>query len=223
MHTITVTAKTRDTSGKETARKFRSEGYTPAVFYGYGIEPVKLVVDTAELVKQLGGERPEGTFVKLKVDDNNGKVGEKLSIIKDLQIDSLKRSLIHVDFYEIKMDREITVDITVNLVGNPIGAERGGELQVLKREVKVSGLPGALPEKIEIDVSGLNVGDTVKVADIVLTADVTVIDGEDVALATVAKTRTTLSDEEEAQAEGEAETAEGAEGETPAEAAATEA
>ena len=220
MHTITVVAKTRDKSGKEAARRLRSEGYTPAVFYGFGIEPVKLTVNTSELVKQLGGERPEGTFVKLKIDDNNGNAGEKLSIIKDLQIDSLKRSLIHVDFYEIKMDREITVDITVTLVGDPIGVELGGELQVLKREVKVSGFPGALPEKIEVDVSGLNVGDTVKVSDIALNADVTIIDGEDVALATVAKTRATLSEEEEAEAEA-GEAAE-AGGEAPAEEAANE-
>ncbi|MCK9275970.1 MAG: 50S ribosomal protein L25 [Syntrophales bacterium] len=198
MKTITIKAETREKSGKEAARKLRAQGYAPAVFYGFNMEPVKLAFDTSELIKSLGGDRPEGTFVKLKINDN-GADG-RLSIIKDLQIDTVKRSILHADFYEIKMDREITLDLSVSLKGDPVGVESGGELQILKREVKVSGLPGILPEMIELDVSGLNIGDTIKVGDISLGREITVLDGEDVALVTVAKTRSALPVEEEAEA-----------------------
>jgi len=197
MKTIAVTAKRREKSGKEVARKLRAQGFAPAIFYGFDIEPVKLVVDSSEFVKQLGKDKAEGTFVKLKIEQNGDSATDKLTIIKDLQIDSVNRKLVHVDFYEIKMDRELAVDITISLVGTPKGLEHGGELQVLKREVKVSGLPGMLPEFIDVDVSGLNVGDTAKVSDIVLEGDITILDGEDVALATVAKTRTSLAAVEE--------------------------
>ena len=212
MKTIMVKAERRQASGKEIARKLRAQGHIPAVFYGYGIEPVKLSINSAELLKQLGKEKAEGTFVKLMIGDEAGSNGEKLSIIKDLQVDAMKRALVHADFYEIKMDREVTVDLAVSVTGDAIGIENGGELQVLKREVKVSGLPGVLPEVIDVDVSNLDIGDTIKVGDLVFQEGITVQDQEDVAIITVAITRATLAagKEEEGAEEGEASEAQGA-------------
>ncbi|MCK9229836.1 MAG: 50S ribosomal protein L25 [Syntrophales bacterium] len=199
MKTIEVEVTTRADTGKQAARKLRGEGRIPAVFYGFGIDSLPLSLNAADFLKKLGSDKPEGTFVKLKVKDDAGEVSSKLAVVKGFQVDTLKRSLVHADFYEIKMDRELTVDLPVHLVGHPLGIEDGGEIRELKREVKVSGLPGSLPDVIELDISGLVIGDTLKVGDISLAEGVTVLDGEDVALVTVAAVRVTELEEEIAE------------------------
>ena len=211
MKTIGVQAKSRASSGTQVARRLRNQGYFPAIFYGPGVEPIPISIEADEFLKQLEGERAEGSFVKLRIKDDAGKVSEKLSVVKQLQVDTLKRRLIHADFYEIKMDRELTVDLQVHFVGHAQGVEDGGEVQLLKREVRVSGLPGSLPEIVELDISALNIGDTLKVGDLSLGDDVKILDGEDVALVTVAAMRVAAEEEEaaegEAAEEGEAEEA----------------
>lgn len=199
MKTIEVEVHTRTHAGKQAARKLRGQGRIPAVFYGFGIEPMPISLKAADFLKQLGRDKPEGTFVKLKVEDDSGAVSGKLAVLKELQVDTLKRSLVHADFYEIKMDRDLTVDLPVHFTGHPVGVEDGGEVRELKREVKVSGLPGALPDIIELDISGLAIGDTLKVGDIALGEGVTMLDGEDVALVTVVAMRVTALEEEAAE------------------------
>lgn len=208
MKTIEVEAYPRTTLGTSASRRLRRQGYMPAVFYGPGVEPFSLSVKRDEFLKQLAGERPEGTFVRLKIEGGSGGVSEKLSVIKQVQVDTLKRSLVHADFYEIKMDRELTVDLQIHFTGTPKGVEEGGEVQLLKREVRVSGLPGSLPEFVELDISGLDIGDTLMVGDLSIEENVRVLDGEDVALVAVAAMRMTKEEmigEKVAEGEGEAE------------------
>ncbi|MDD5475303.1 MAG: 50S ribosomal protein L25 [Syntrophales bacterium] len=211
MKTIGVEVYTRTDLGKQSARKLRGRGYMPAVFYGLGVEPVHIYLEADKFLKQLGKEKAEGTFIELEVLGGDGKASKKLSVLKDLQIDTLKRRLVHADFYEIKMDREVTVDLAIHFTGSPQGVEDGGEVQQLKREVKVSGLPGALPGSIELDISGMNIGDTLKVGDISLGDNVRIMDGEDVALVTVAAMRVTAEEEVVEEAASD----EGAPDETP--------
>lgn len=199
MKTIDVDVQTRAEAGKQAARKLRGQGRIPAVFYGFGIEPMPISLNAADFLKQLGRDKPEGTFVKLKVEDDTGAVSGKLAVLKELQVDTLERCLVHADFYEIKMDRELTVDLPIHFTGHPVGVEDGGEVRELKREVKVSGLPGSLPDIIELDISGLEIGDTLKVGDIALGEGVTMLDGEDVALVTVVAERVTALEEEAAE------------------------
>lgn len=202
MRTIEVEAHARTRTGKQSARALRGTGFLPAVFYGYGIEPVHISLDTAKFMKLLGKERMEGTFIKLQIRDESGTVLEKLSVLKEMQVDTLNRLPLHVDFNEIKMDRELTVDIPVHFTGQPRGVEEeGGEVQQLKREVKVSGLPGSLPEVVELDISELMIGDTLKVGDLSLGDGVKILDGEDVALVTVSAVRVTEEVEEAAEEE----------------------
>jgi large subunit ribosomal protein L25 len=111
--------------------------------------------------------------------------------------------LIHADFYEIRMDRELTMDLPILLVGQPVGVERGGLLQQLKRDLKISGLPSALPESVELDVSGLDIGASVNVGDIVLGDGINILDGRDVAVASLISKRVAVMEEEAAE-EGEA-------------------
>lgn len=207
MKVVKLNASTRNESGKGAARRLRETGFVPAIFYGYDTESTMIQVDSSELIKILGKGESGSVFVKLGIKPDTGKKVEKLSIIKDLQIDTLKKRLIHADFYEIGMDRKLTIDLSIILQGQPVGVEEGGgELQQLKRDVKISGLPSALPEAIEVDISHLGIGDSIKIKDLTFQDDIEVIDAEDIVIANVAVTRvSTLTEEVEEEEIGETE------------------
>jgi len=196
MKAVKLNASTRNESGKGAARRLRETGFVPAIFYGYDTESTMIQVDSSELIKILGKGKSGSVFVKLGIKPDTGKKVEKLSIIKDLQIDTLKKRLIHADFYEIGMDRKLTIDLSIILQGQPVGVEEGGELQQLKRDVKISGLPSALPEAIEVDISHLGIGDSIKIKDLTFQDDIEVIDAEDIVIANVAVTRVSTLIEE---------------------------
>ena len=214
MEATELKAFTRKETGKGPARRFRKEGSIPAVFYGRGEEAIPLSVNATELRKVVRAKK-ENIFIKLLIEGE--KHLEKLSLIKELQIEPVSRRFYHVDFYEIRMDHKLTLDIPLRFAGIPIGVQNGGELQHLKRDLKVSCLPSVLPDFIEIDVTGLEIGDSVKVQDIRVPEGITVLDPGDVGVAMVAVVKVSVPQPEvEAAAEGEA-PAEGepaAEGET---------
>ena len=182
-------ANIRSQSGKGTARQLRSAGFMPAVFYGPKSESIRLSVNSSELKKILKGKE-ETVFIKLLI--GNGQDVEKLSMIKELQIEPLSGKFLHADFYEISMDQKVTFDVAIHFTGVPTGVEiGGGELHHLKRELKISCLPTVLPDFIEVDVKNLDIGESLKVQDIKLMDGITVIDAEDTAIATVSTTRVT--------------------------------
>ncbi len=189
METVTLKAQVRNESKKGPARRLRARGFVPAVLYGSGQEPIMLAVDTEDLLDIMKKERKEGVFVKLSFQGDGGSV-EKVSVLKDVQVNTLKKRLDHADFYEIRMDRELTIEIPVILKGHAVGQESGGDLQHPKRELKVAGLPGLIPESVELDITPLNVGDALRVGDVPLPEGVRVLDPEDVVLVHVAVTRT---------------------------------
>ena len=209
MKTIALNAQVREELGKGNSRRLRSEGFVPAIFYGYETESVAIKVNTSELIRVLVGEKGETAFVKLGIKSGKSKKVDKLSVIKDLQIDTINRKPVHVDFYEIRMDRTLAVDVPVIFSGTPVGVEEeGGELQQIKRVLKVSGLPSDLPESIEIDISSLSIGDSVKVKDVAIKDGVQILDLDDVAVVSVVPTRTSLMTEEEEGGEEETAAAE---------------
>ena len=208
MKTIILNAQVREGLGKGNSGRLRSEGFVPAIFYGYETESVAIKVNTSELIRTLVEEKGETAFIKLGIKSGKGRKVEKLSVIKDLQIDTIKKKPVHVDFYEIRMDRTLTVEVPVIFSGNPVGIEEGGELQQMKRVLKVSGLPSDLPESFEVDISSLNIGDSIKIKDIAIKEGVQILDLNDVAVVSVVPTRTSLMTEEEEGREGEAATAE---------------
>jgi large subunit ribosomal protein L25 len=192
-------ANVRNLSGKGPSRRLRIESSIPAVFYGPKSESIRLAVNATELMKLLK-DKEENVFIKLLIGDEN-KV-EKLSMIKEIQTDPLTKRFLHVDFYEIRLDQKITFDIPIHFAGEPIGLDHGGELHHLKREVKVSCLPGKLPDFIEVDVKNLDIGDTIAIKDIKFDGDIIVLDSKDVVIAAVSAVKIIR----------EAETPEGAEG-----------
>ncbi len=199
MEAIELNATTRKQSGKGPSRRFRMEGLIPAVVYGRGKSAVPITIEESKLQKIIR-EKKEKHFIKLTIDGN--KQNEKISILKELQYKPVGGRLYHADFYEISMDQKLTVDIPLNFMGIPVGVTKGGELQHLKRELKISCLPTDLPDHIDIDISGLEIGGSLKVKDIPLPQGISVIDHGDVGIAIVYEVKVAAAPETE-QPEGE--------------------
>ena len=208
-----LAVKTRETSGKGVARKLRSAGKVPAVFYGKKSETLSLEVDAKELNDILNKETGGSIFFNLNIEGS--KDGQKVAILKELQADPVTNRLVHADFLELLMDEKMSAAVPVRLTGKAEGVELGGTLQPIRRELEVSCLPKDLPDFIEIDVTALGIGDSVHIDEVELPKGIEVPHDVNFTVAVVVGRR---AEEEEAVAEeGEEETAEGAE-ETAAEA-----
>jgi large subunit ribosomal protein L25 len=182
-----VAARVRMGKGKGMARKLRENNQVPAIFYGPNTEPIMLTVDYPEiekLVKQgVGGEN---IILDLEVTSEQG-VETRKAILKELQVSPIKDNFVHADFYEISMDKEITVDIPIRLLNTPLGvAKGGGILQHITRELTVSCLPGRLIDSLDVDVSHLEIGDSIHVKDIELPEGITSTEEGDLTVAIVA-------------------------------------
>lgn len=208
MEAVALDALIRKETGKGPARRLRSAGRMPAVFYGRGQEAVPLSVNAGDLMK-LMKSRQENVFIKLVIgeDDRTGKKLEKLSIIKELQTEPVSRRFFHADFYEISMDHKLTFDVSIHFKGTPAGVRSGGDFQHVKRELKVSCTPMKLPEFIEVDVSGLEMGRHLTVRDIPAIEDLIILDAAETVIASVSTPRATVEktepEEEEKPAEPE--------------------
>lgn len=189
METTVLRAFTREESGKGPARRMRQRGLAPAVFYGPKAESIPISIQAADFLKIIR-EGQENKFIKLQI-ESSGTVTEKLSMIKDFQLEPVSRRMLHADFYEISMDHKLTLEVPIHFAGKPAGVDDGGELHLIKRELKISCLPGDLPEFIEVDVAALKIGESLKVQDIVLGENITVLDHGDTAIATVSAAKVT--------------------------------
>jgi large subunit ribosomal protein L25 len=217
MEITELAAQVRKEQKKGPARRLRQRGFVPAIFYGRSAENILLAVKNNELFK-LHKDKKDHSFIKLIIDDGGKKKIEKLSLIKELQVQPLTGKFYHADFYEVDMKRKLTVEVSLRFTGKAIGVENGGELQHIKREVKVSCLPANLPDHIDVDVSALNIGDSIKVKELILAEGIMVLDPPDAAVAAVAVIKVVKATpaEEEAAAAAEAAAAEAGTAEAPA-------
>jgi len=188
MEVVELKAQVRKGSGKGVSRKLRASGSIPAVLYGSGSDSTSLSIRSAELVDLLRAEKGEAGFIKLII-QGEGQNLEKLSMIKELQTNPVTHTLIHADFYEIRMDRKLTMDVPLHLIGQPIGVEMGGEIHQFKRDLKVSCLPSAMPKFVELDISALDIGNTLRVADVKLAQGVEILDSDDAQIISVVAKR----------------------------------
>lgn len=170
MEFIELTATTRKTKGKNAAYVLRQVSRMPAVLYGPEIEPIALSVDIKDLGQILKKNKIGQIILNLKI--INGQTTTRSAMIKELQIHPISQDYLHVDFYEIDMDRKISVKVPVVTRGKPIGVEMGGTLQLIRRELDVFCLPNEIPEAIELDVTALSIGDAIHVKDISLPGDI---------------------------------------------------
>lgn len=184
MATIQLDSKKRTTIGKGSARKLRSMGRLPVILYGPETDSIMLSLDYKQLKKILRGKSAESIIFDLRV-DSNGKNNSKRVMIKEIQKDPVTRDYLHVDFYEISMEKELEVDIPVYLVNTPIGVSEGGILEHIRRELKILCMPKNLIDKIEIDVSGLDVGQSLHIEDISFPPGLKSIEDGNLTIATV--------------------------------------
>jgi len=197
MRQTTLAARVRESTGKGAARKLRKNNKMPAIFYGPGTQSIMLTVDYPELARitKLGGR--ENIILDLQITSDQGQETRKV-MLKDLMIDPVKGAFLHADFYEISMDKEITVDIPIRLVNIPKGVtDGGGILQHIRRELTVSCLPDKLVDSLDIDVSGLDIGDTIHIQDIKLPDDITCVEDGHLTVAVLSTPGGGIEEEEE--------------------------
>ncbi len=202
MEVTDLAAQIRKEQKKGPARRFREKGLIPAVFYGRSIENILLTVNNDDLL-QLHKEKKDHAFIKLVIDDG-GKQIEKLSQIKELQFQPLTGKLYHADFYEVDLKTKLTFEVSLKFAGKAIGVEKGGELQHFKRDVKISCLPEKLPDQIEIDVTSLDIGDSIKIKEMNLADGITALDPADAAVVAVIAVKAGKAGAEEGAAAGAA-------------------
>ena len=184
MEITDLTAQVRKEQKKGPARRLRQQGLVPAIFYGGSTENIPLTVKSADLLK-LHKEKKDHAFIKLIIDDGGKKV-EKLSLIKELQVQPLTGILYHADFYEVDMKKKLVFEVSLNFTGKAIGVENGGELQHIKRDIKVLCLPSDLPDHVDVDITPIEIGHSIKVKDIQLPENLTHLDPPEAAVVSVA-------------------------------------
>jgi large subunit ribosomal protein L25 len=178
---------------------------------------VALIIDPHALVKSLDKERKRNTVFSLSVADG-ATAADVTAMIRDVQIDPLSRALIHVDFIRVNMDEEVKVTVPLVLRGTPVGVVNGGNLHQSMHELPVAAKPDAIPAKLEMDVSALDIGEALHASDLKLGPGVRVLLDPKEAVASVVAPRAEKVEEAAAAvpAEGAAAPAEGAAAAAPA-------
>ena len=181
---VSLSASPRVTTGKGPARQARFRGQVPAVLYGRGRPTQALAVESQALEKALAGIEPESTIIELAVD---GKKTQAL--IREIQRHPIRPDIIHVDFYEIHAQQKVTLKVPVHLVGAPDGVRNaGGVLDQVTREVEIEVLPVDIPDRVELDVTALKIGDSLHVRDLAI-PNATILTQDDLTIATVVPPR----------------------------------
>ena len=202
----------REKLGSAESRRLRREGVVPGVLYGDG-EPVSISIAERELRRALSGSAGLHAILDVEVD---GKGNTHASILKEYQVDPVRGVVTHVDLQEVRLDRAISASVTVLLLGgeDAPGVREGGVLSQPLREVTVEALPLEVPEHLDIDVSGMEIGGTLRISDLTAPEGVTLLDDPEMVVATVTAPTKVVEPEptEEELAELEAEAAEGEEG-----------
>ena len=208
MDLIELKANIRTAVGNGPARRLRQAGQIPAVFYGPETEPILLSVYTSDLEQVLKKSSIGQVLLNLVIKD--GDTFAKTVMVKELQIHPVSRNFLHVDFYEIAMDRKIRVKVPVVTTGKPKGIEFGGILQIVRRELEVLCLPLETPQSIEIDITDLDMGDSIHIEDIYQESDIEFLEDANVTIVTVLTPKIEVEEEpiEEEEEEAEEEVAE---------------
>lgn len=220
MEQFELHATVRKTVGNSPARALRRIDQVPAVLYGPQAETVMLSVNKRDLEQILKKSNVGQVILNLVI--QNGQKISKMAMIKELQTHPVSGSFLHVDFYEIDMNRKIRVMIPVVAAGKAVGVEEGGILQIVRRELEVLCLPGNIPEVIEIDITALDIGDAVHVEEIPMADGVEVIADSNFTVLTIVSPKVEEIVEEAEEELEEAEAAEGEEASEDAEPAAEE-
>lgn len=189
MERVQLDVELRDETGTGSARRLREQGLVPGVVYGCGQEPVNLKLDAAELADVTGGN----AIIDLQVDGE-----EKTVMIKDVQKNVINDDYLHVDFHEIDLEESIVVEVPISFEGVAEGVKEGGVLQKTLRKVEVECIPTEIPSVLKLDITELEVGESLHVGDLEAGEGVEVVtSGDEVVVTVVAPTELDVDEDEE--------------------------
>jgi large subunit ribosomal protein L25 len=218
---VKLEVQARDARGSAAVRRLRKQGFVPGVIYGGGKDPAAISVPERVLRKALTGKGGLHAILDVVV-EGDGKADARPAILKDYQQDVITGRVSHIDLHQVRLDRPIQASVVVQLIGESAGVKEGGVLSQVSREINVEALPMEIPEHFDADVSEMQIGDTLRLADLPALEGVTFLDDpEETVLATVTAPSVFEEPEPEEPEEGElpeGEEAPEAEGEAPAEA-----
>ncbi len=201
MQQETLRALKRTVSGSRPARRMRREGQIPAVVYGVGIETEEIAVDRRELHGALHTDAGLNALINVQIDGGN----EILAVAREVQRDPVRGDIMHLDFIKVSLDVAIDAEVGLEFTGTPRGVkEEGGFIEMIENAVMLSALPTAIPTSIEVDISELGIGDTLKVEDLPVLEGVTYITEADRPLVTVLLPSVAEEEAPEDLVEGEA-------------------
>lgn len=183
MAEITIHAQQREAIGKEAAKRLRNAGLAPVIVYKKGKIGVNLAIKSVDLIHALHTSAGENVIIKLEY-EKDGKKTHKTVIIKEMQHHPLRGTIIHVDFSEISLTQSIQVKVPIHPVGEAIGVKRdGGILEHVLWELDIECLPTQIPEKIDVNVDELEIGNSIHVRDLKVDNDIKILtDPEEVVM-----------------------------------------
>ncbi len=177
---VTLKASPREDLTLSATKKIRSTGGIPAVVYGKGEETVTISVDNLELIKAV---RDEGRHAVFSLEIEGGNTVDVM--LHEYQVHPIKGDITHADFYKVDMTEEMDVSVVLNLEGEAAGSREGGILQQPLFELEVRAVPREIPEEVTIDVSELEIGDSLTIADIPVSETYTILNEQDETIAIV--------------------------------------
>ena len=163
MKLFTLKAQSREKTGKGYTKTLRRENLIPAVIYGPNSKSESIIIPVKELIQALKNKKTLELIVDITIDDKD----KKMTILKELQKNQVTDEYLHADFQIIAENQELSVSIPIEVIGNPVGVDNGGLLQIIRRQLDAKCFPLKIPAKIEIDISNLDVGDSIHIEDIV--------------------------------------------------------
>lgn len=193
MKSITITGSKRESVGKKATKALRNAGQVPCVIYG-GDEPMSFSAAENAFRKLVYTPNAHTVVIEL---DNGDKIN---AILQDIQFHPVTDRILHVDFYQIFDDKEVTMEVPVNTIGNSRGVRSGGVLRIVNRRLRVKAIPANLPDVIDVDINELRIGQQINVKDIRVDG-YNIMHPEDTVICQVRTSRTAVSEIEEEEAE----------------------
>jgi len=194
-----LTVQMRTQVGRNAIKKVRKEGLIPGVIYGVGQEPINLEVNGRQLSTVLAHASSENILLELEIVDGDTK-RNSLAMIQEVQHHPIQRQILHVDFHAVSATEKITAEVPIETIGEPVGVKtNGGLLEHNLRDLEVECLPADLPERIEVDVTNLDINQSIHVKDLRLPPGVEALTDADLTVVAVSAPRV---DEEPAEALG---------------------
>jgi large subunit ribosomal protein L25 len=200
MEEVSLVADVGRVKGSSEARRLRAAGRVPAVLYGHGIEPITLTVNSRQLRAALTSESGLNALISLDVDG-----ARHLAMARQLQRHPVRRSIDHVDFVIVRRDEVVSVEVPIHLVGEAEAVDRAdGLVEQQLFSLVVQATPGNIPNAIEVDISGLSIGEAIRVGDLTLPAGATTdVDPDETVVAGQGSTTAAQVEEEAEEAAGE--------------------